>query len=138
MLSLRILTRAPLWACGAIVLLILTNPHLALIMTVFVPLIVLLVWLFARKTRPLFLGVQQRLDRLNIVLQENLAGVRVIKAFVRIAHEEARFDKANQALMNQTIGIASLLAAFAPFMLLILNLAIVGAVWIGGENGNGG
>lgn len=133
MLALRILTRAPIWAAGAMILLILTSPRLALIMVAFVPLIILLVWIFARKARPMFLLVQQRLDRLNIVLQENLAGIRVVKAFVRNDHEEARFDEANEALMGRTIQVARLLAIFTPVMLLILNLAIIGAVWHGGR-----
>jgi ATP-binding cassette subfamily B multidrug efflux pump len=77
--------------------------------------------------------VQTWLDRLNIVLQENLAGMRVVKAFVRADHEVARFDEANQALMGGTIKVANLMAVFAPVMLLILNLAIVAAVWIGGK-----
>lgn len=133
LMSLRILTRAPIWALGAIILLVLTSPRLAIVMAAFVPLIVLLVWLFTRKVRPMFLRVQQQLDRLNIVLQENLAGMRVVKAFVRTEHEKARFEEANQALMGRTIGVARLMAVFSPFMLLILNLAIIGAVWIGGR-----
>ncbi len=132
MLSLRILTRAPIWAVGAIILLIVTSPRLSLIMAVFVPLIMVLVWLFARRSQPMFLRVQQLLDRLNVVLQENLAGVRVVKAFVRSSHESKRFDAANEALTEGTIGVARLMAVFSPLMLLILNLAIVGAVWLGG------
>jgi ATP-binding cassette, subfamily B, multidrug efflux pump len=133
MMSLRILTRAPIWACGAIVLLVLTSLRFAYIMAAFVPLIALLVWIFSRKARPLFLKVQQRLDRMNIVLQENLAGMRVVKAFIRTRHEETRFDKANQALMTQTILVARLMATFTPFMLLMVNLAIVAALWVGGK-----
>jgi ATP-binding cassette subfamily B multidrug efflux pump len=132
MLSLRILIRAPIWGVGAIVLLILTSLRLALITAAFVPVIVLLVWLFGRKARPMFTWVQERLDRLNTVLQENLAGVRVVKAFVRAGHEAARFNEANDALMVRTTRVAQLMAVFIPAMLLILNLAIVGAVWIGG------
>jgi ATP-binding cassette, subfamily B, multidrug efflux pump len=138
MLSLRILTRAPIWVLGAIVLLVLTSPRLALIMALFVPLIVALIWLFARKAHAMFLAMQQRLDRLNTVLQENLAGMRVVKAFVRTAHELARFDGANEALMNRTIQASQLLAIFIPCMLMIVNLAIVGAVWIGGRTAMAG
>jgi ATP-binding cassette subfamily B multidrug efflux pump len=138
LLSLRILTRAPIWACGAIVLLILTSRRFAILMAAFVPLIVLLVWVFAYKARPLFLRVQQRLDRLNVVLQENLAGMRVVKAFIRTKHEEARFDAANQALMDRTIQVARLMAVFSPFMLLIVNLAIIAALWIGGKTSMAG
>ncbi|MFC1659903.1 ABC transporter ATP-binding protein [Gemmatimonadota bacterium] len=133
MMSLRILTRAPIWVLGATFLLVITSRRLALMMAGFVPIIVILVWLFSRRLRPLFLGVQERLDRLNTVLQENLAGVRVVKAFVRARHEEERFDEANKALMLQTIEVTELLAVFIPGMLLVLNLAVVGAVWIGGR-----
>ncbi len=134
MMSLRILTRAPIWVVGAVVLLVLTSHRLALMMAAFVPVIVLLVWLFARRAQPLFTAVQERLDRLNTVLQENLAGVRVVKAFVRADHEAQRFDGANEALMAETIRVSELLAVFMPGMLLVLNLAIVGAVWIGGRS----
>ncbi|MDF1551547.1 MAG: ABC transporter ATP-binding protein [Deferrisomatales bacterium] len=132
LLSLRILTRGPIWILGAVVLLVLTSHRLALMMAGFVPLIVLLVWLFARKIRPMYLGVQQVLDRLNTVLQENLAGVRVVKAFVRADREAARFDAANELLMDRTTRVAQVLAVFMPTMLLVVNLAIAGAVWIGG------
>jgi ATP-binding cassette subfamily B protein len=132
LLSLRILTRAPIWAVGAIVLLVITSSRLALITAAFVPLIILMVWLFAHMARPMFLAVQQRLDRLNIVLQENLAGIRVVKAFVRRDHEEARFDNANRELMSRTTKVAEFMAIFGPFMLLILNLAIISVVWAGG------
>ena len=133
MLSLRILTRAPIWAIGAIGLLIFTSPKLTLMIAVFVPLIVVLVWRFAHTARRLFFAMQQRLDRLNTVLQENLAGMRVVKAFVRTAYEITRFDDANQALMVQTVQVSQLMAVFIPFMLLVLNLAIVCAVWLGGR-----
>lgn len=134
LLSLRILTRAPLWAIGAIVLLVLTSPRLAALLAAFVPLIIVLLWLFARKINPIFTRVQQRLDRLNIVLQENLAGMRVVKAFVRTEFEENRFDKANVDLMEETVQVAQLLAIFMPFIMLILNLAVTGAVWLGGAS----
>ncbi|MFZ0449940.1 MAG: ABC transporter ATP-binding protein [Desulfatiglandaceae bacterium] len=133
MLSLRILTRAPIWALGAIILLIFTSPRLALIMVVFLPLIAGLLWLFARKARRMFFLVQQQLDRLNTVLQENLAGIRVVKAFVRAAYEITRFDATNEGLMNRTIQVSQLMAVFIPCILLALNLAIVTAVWIGGK-----
>lgn len=138
MLSLRILTRAPIWTFGATVLLVLTSRRFAAIMAAFVPLIGLLVWGFSRKARPLFLSVQQRLDRLNVVLQENLAGMHVVKAFIRTAHEEARFDTANKALMDRTIRVARLMAIFSPLMLLLVNLAIAAALWIGGRAALGG
>jgi ATP-binding cassette subfamily B protein len=133
-MSLRLLTRAPAWIVGSIVMLILTSPQLAVMMACFLPIIAVLILLFIRKARPLFLAVQRRLDRLNTVLQENLAGVRLVKAFVRVSHEEARFDDANTELMVKNICVMELLAILIPTMLLIVNLGIVGAVWLGGTS----
>lgn len=132
MMTLRILTRAPIWALGATVLLIITSPKLALMMAFFVPFIVLSVALFGRKVQPMFLWVQRRLDRLNTVLQENLAGVRVVKAFIREPHEIGRFEDANVKLMNQNIRVMRLVAILLPTMTFVLNIAIIGVIWYGG------
>jgi len=138
MMSLRILTRAPLWMIGSIIMLILTSPRLALMMSLLMPLILGLVWLFANKVRSLFLMVQEKLDKLNEVLLENLAGVRVVKAFVRVEHENARFDQANSGLMTQTISVMRLLAMLLPTMMNIVNLGVVGVIWFGGNLAVGG
>ena len=132
MMALRILTRAPIWIIGAVVMLVLTSRQLSLMMAAFVPVIVLFIWWFARKARPLFLWVQQKLDRLNTVLQENLAGVRVVKAFVREEHEIERFGVANVELMEKNIEVMRLVAILLPTMILVLNLGVAGAVWFGG------
>ena len=138
MMSLRILTRAPLWMAGSIIMLILTSPRLALMMSLLMPLILGLVWLFASRARSLFLMAQEKLDKLNEVLQENLAGVRVVKAFVRVEHENARFDQANCDLMAQTINVMRLLAMLLPTMLNIVNLGVAGVIWFGGNLAIGG
>jgi ATP-binding cassette subfamily B multidrug efflux pump len=132
MMSLRILTRAPIWIVGAVVMLIITSPRLALMMAAFVPIIVLFIGWFARRARPMFLWVQQKLDRLNTVLQENLAGVRVVKAFVRERHEIERFEAANVELTARNIQVMRWVAVLLPTMVLVLNLGVAGAVWFGG------
>ena len=134
MMGLRILTRAPIWIIGASAMLIVTSPQLALMMAAFVPVIVLFVFWFARKAQPMFAWVQEQLDRLNTVLQENLSGVRVVKAFVRERHEIDRFDSANVQLMERNIRIMRLVAILLPTMVLILNLGVAGAIWIGGTS----
>ncbi len=130
-LQLRIMTKAPVWAAGAIIMLALTSPRLALMAVCFVPFIIGMMWMFASRSRQLFLEMQQRLDRLNTILQENLAGIRLVKAFVRTAHEITRFDQANQALMDQAVRVSRLAAVFMPIMLLGLNLALISAIWLG-------
>jgi len=132
MMSLRILTRAPVWTIGAVILLVLTSPRLALLMLAFVPLIVGIVYFFSKRARPMFLWVQKRLDRLNTVMQENLAGVRVVKAFVREEHEINRFEDANARLMEENIRVMRLVAVLVPTMTFILNLAVIGVIWFGG------
>ena len=133
LMALRILTRAPLWMFGSIVMLILTSPRLAALMLFLAPLILGLVWIFASRAQRLFRAVQEGLDRLNQVMQENLAGVRVVKAFVRARYEKARFDRANIALTTRTISVMRLMALLLPTMLLVLNLGLAGIVWFGGN-----
>ncbi len=137
-MSLRILTRAPVWVLGSIVLLVLTSRNLAWMLAAFVPVIVVLVAVFIGRARPMFLAVQKQLDRLNTVLQENLAGVRVVKAFVREGHEAARFDRENEALMRKNIEVMTFFAVLGPTMTLFVNLGVVGAVWLGGQAAIGG
>ncbi|MCD6135294.1 ABC transporter ATP-binding protein [Candidatus Bipolaricaulota bacterium] len=131
-MSLRILTRAPAWIVGSIVMLVITSKRLSLVMMGFLPLIAILILLFMRKAQPMFLSVQRALDRLNGVLQENLAGMRLIKAFVRVAHEKERFSEANTELMLKNIRVMQLMALLIPTMLLTINLGVVAAVWFGG------
>jgi len=133
LMSLRILTRAPLLLLGSFGLMILTSPQLALIMAALIPATTGMVLVFVAKGRPLFLEVQRKLDKLNTVLQENLAGVRVVKAFVRGDHENARFDAANTDLMGQTIKVIRLFAILVPTLFLFINLGMVAVVWFGGQ-----
>lgn len=134
MMFLRILTRAPIWAIGASVLLVITSPRLALMVAAFIPVIAVFILWFARRVRPLFVWVQKRLDRLNTVLQENLAGVRVVKAFVRERHEVKRFEHANVELMQTNIQVMRLVAVLIPTMTLILNFGVAGIIWFGGTS----
>jgi ATP-binding cassette subfamily B protein len=131
-MMLRIMVRAPLMLVGSLILAILTSPRLALLLIVLGPAaLAVLVWAINR-AYPLFGEVQRRLDGLNTVMQENLAGVRVVKAFVRGAHETGRFRAANERLMDQTVHAARTVAVAAPATTLALNLGVVSAIWFGG------
>jgi len=132
-MSLRILTRAPIWMIGAIVFLVVTNAKLGLIVLAFFPVIILFVLLFSGPARRGFMAIQKRLDWLNTVLQENLAGVRVVKAFVRERHEIERFGDANEELTAKSIRINRMLALLMPLLTVILNGAVITALWVGGN-----
>jgi len=132
MMMLRVMVRVPLLMIGSLVLAIITSPQLAWLFAVLIPIVVVaLVWIINR-SYPLFGGVQQRLDALNTVMQENLAGVRVVKAFVRAQHELQRFRQRNNSLMEQNITAVRTTAITMPFMMLVLNFGVVAALWIGG------
>ncbi len=131
-LGTRIMARAPLWALGSMTMLLLTSPRLTLLVVALLPLIAVLLAFFLNRARPLFVAVQEKLDRLNQVLQENLAGVRVVKAFVRGNYEIGRFEAANQDLLDQTLRAMYFLATAIPTMFLMVNLSIVAVIWFGG------
>ena len=129
---LRILVRAPLMLVGALIMAIITSPRLALMLLVLGPLSLGLVILVLKYAHPMFAEVQRRLDKLNTVIQENLAGVRVVKAFVRGDYEQQRFGDANDNLISRTIRAMRLVAVVMPFMMLAVNFGVVGAIWFGG------
>lgn len=132
MMVLRVMVRVPLLLIGSVIMAVLTSPRLALLYLVLIPLVLAeVVWIIGR-TFPLFGEVQRRLDALNSVMQENLAGVRVVKAFARAAHETRRFHVANNRLTEQNLGAVRLGALTMPFMLLVLNAGVVAALWLGG------
>jgi ATP-binding cassette subfamily B protein len=131
---LRMLVRAPLLLLGSLVMAITTSPQLAFIPLALMPFELAAVIWIVNKATPMFTRVQERLDTLNGVMQETLAGVRVVKAFVRGAHEEARFGKANVNLTNQAVEAARIVAIMPPFMMVIINLGIIAVLWFGGRH----
>jgi len=129
---LRIMVRVPLMFLGSLVMAILTSPQLALLFVVLIPLVSGVLIRIISITTPMFTQVQRKLDALNTVMQENLAGVRVIKAFVRGEHEIKRFQGTNEQLMEQAIRAGQTVAVVMPTMMLALNLGTVAAIWFGG------
>jgi len=94
MMTMRIAFRAPLLLIGSIAMLVVTSPRLALLLVVLLPILGVLIWIFSAKARPMFKTVQEKLDKVNTVLHENIAGVRLVKAFVRSDYEEGRICQA--------------------------------------------
>ena len=130
---LRIMIRAPLLLVGSLVMGALTSPRLALIFFVLLPIILVVVGFVFKRAFPLFQEVQKRLDRINAVMQENLAGVRVVKAFARHDYEIARFGNANDDLRDTTLKAVMIVVLVMPIMMFTVNLGIIGALWFGGN-----
>lgn len=129
---LRIMVRVPLLLVGSLIMAVLTSPHLALLFVVLIPVVLIALTLIINKTYPLFGQVQRKLDVINAVMQENLAGVCVVKAFARADHELQRFGRANNELMVSNTVAVRMSAVTMPVMMLTLNLGVVAAIWVGG------
>ncbi|GIP53869.1 ABC transporter ATP-binding protein [Paenibacillus vini] len=135
---LRTLVRSPLLLVGSLVMAIRISPSLTLILSVSVPLLFIILYAIIRLSFPLFSKMQEKLDSVNTVLQENLSGIRVIKAFVRAKEEQKRFNAANTAYTGNAIKAIRLMALNMPLMMLVLNASIVAVLWFGGlKNWNG-
>jgi ATP-binding cassette subfamily B multidrug efflux pump len=123
---------------GSVVFLFVTNWQLALVMLVIMPIAFGVFGYVSGRMRPMFKTVQQRLSSLNTVLQESLAGVRVIKAFVREPYEAERFAGANQELYDINIKIAKTMVFTFPMVFFLSNVATLAVYWIGGGQVIGG
>ncbi|WP_286954851.1 ABC transporter ATP-binding protein [Aminobacterium sp. UBA5277] len=131
-MSLRIGTRAPLLMIGSLILMFKTSQKLAFTI---LPLLLLtsgVLFFFILKIEPLFQSIQQKLDRLNTVLQENISGIRLVKAFVRAHSESQRFEVCNEALFDQSVKVMMLMSYMAPILTLLVNIGIVIVLWTGG------
>lgn len=117
---------------GVMVLMIIMNWQLALVVFAVLPLIFILFALFIRKIMPTSRRVQKKLGTLNSILQENLAGLRVVKAFTREEVEIERYQLQNQALKAENITLAKLTSILFPLIFTVANFATVGVVWVGG------
>jgi ATP-binding cassette, subfamily B, multidrug efflux pump len=131
--SLRIGTRAPMLMVGSLIFMFITNPQLALsIMPLLIITGAVIVW-FSLKMEPLFLSVQQKLDRLNTVLQENIAGARLVKAFVRADHENDRFEGANEDFTQRNIKVMTFMSTMGPVLTFFVNIGVTMVVYLGGR-----
>lgn len=136
--SLRIGTRAPLLMIGSLILMFNTDAHLALMVMPVLLVTAVVISLFISRMGPLFMTVQRKLDRLNQILQENIAGVRVVKAFVRADHESGRFGIANEEFMERNILVMRFMSTLSPAMGVFVNIGIVIVIWAGGIQSIGG
>ena len=138
LMALRILVRSPLLMVGSLIMAVVTSPRLALLLAVLMPLLILMLAIVIRRAFPLYQLIQKKLDRVNEVIQENLSGVRVVKAFVRSDHEKRRFRSANEGLTDTSIQAMRISVVTGPFMMLAINLGVVAVVWFGGIQAIGG
>ncbi len=133
MMVLRMLVRTPLLMIGSLVMLVVTSPRLSIILVVLAPLVAIGLLQIHRRAHVLFSAVQDAIDGVNTVTQENLASVRVVKAFVRQRHETSRFQRAIDNLMDRFIRAERTVMLFGPMLMTAMNIGIVSVVWFGGR-----
>ncbi|MGA9379748.1 MAG: ABC transporter ATP-binding protein [Phormidium sp.] len=126
------LAQAPVMFIGALILIYFNSPSLMWILLIVIPIVGVVLAFFVTKIGRFFEIVQKKLDGLNSVLQENLAGVRVVKAFVQNEYENRRYDRANREFRKASLHPMQYISFLQPTLYLIVNLAIASVLWFGG------
>jgi len=137
-MMMRFMITAPIMMVGGIIMALSKDRELANILAVVLPLMIIIMAVTAKFVVPLFKTLQKRLDKLNLVLRENLTGIRVIRAFNRLKKERVRFDHANKDLTDLSIKVNKIMAVMQPVMMLLMNATTLAIIWFGGLRiGNG-
>ena len=131
LLGLNMMIIAPILAIGGVILALQQDVPLSGILVVILPLMALIIGILMSRALPLFQAMQKKVDRVNQVTREALAGIRVIRAFVRTNHEQERFDVANRDLTDTALRVNRLFAVMIPTVMLIFNLSSVAILWFG-------
>ena len=129
---LRMLVRSPMFFIGGLIMLMTLDFNFGIIMLCALPIMAVMLIFVLGRAIPMYGTVQKKLDRLNCVVQENVSGARVIKAYVKEEHEGERFDKANAELRDVNIRVARIMAVMHPVLTLVMNAAIIAVIYIGG------
>ena len=129
---LRMLVRDSLLFFGGIIMMLTLNVRFGIIILCALPVEIIMMIVILRKANPYYSIVAKRLDSVNSVVQENVTGARVVKAYVREDTEEKRFDDANISLMESNLRVQTLMAILQPLLMIILNLSVIAVIVIGG------
>ncbi len=131
-MAIRMFVRTIVLFFGGILMMYLTSPKFAIVLAVILPIQVLLIFIFLRKMTPIFGVVQSKIDKVNTVVQENVNGVRVVKAYVRENYEKDRFNDANVDLSLTTLKVQKIFAWVSPLMMIFMNVIVVAIIYLGG------
>ena len=138
MMGMRLLVRAPVMLVAALILSIRISLQLSSVFLVALPLLAVLVMTILVKTGPLFRSLQEKTDALNLVVQENLTGIRVVKSFVKADHEQEKFGLRNRDLKTTSEKAFGMVVINMPIMMLIVNATLIAVIWFGGKLVNTG
>lgn len=130
-MALRMMLRAPGMLIGALIMAVLLQPKLSLVLAVVLPLMVVVVLLLIRAGFPRFSVMQEKVDKLNSAVQENVTNVRVVKSFVREDYEVKKFQKANKDLKKSGMSAMKIMIFISPVMTIFMNIATIAVLWFG-------
>jgi ATP-binding cassette, subfamily B, multidrug efflux pump len=133
LLTFTLMVSAPIMCAGGIILALRQDVPLSASLLVIVPVLILAVGTIIWQMRPLFRTMQERIDRMNQVVREQITGIRVIRAFVRDEHEQARYGTANTELTDVSLAVGRLMTLMFPTVLLVINTSSVAVLWFGAD-----
>jgi ATP-binding cassette, subfamily B, multidrug efflux pump len=131
LMMLRMMISAPIMMIGGIIMALSKDKGLAWVIVAVIPALAAVIVTVAVKGFPLFRAIQKKIDRINLVLRENLTGIRVIRAFNRVEDETKRFDAANLDLMTVSIQVNRMFAVLIPVMMFVMNFTTIAIIWFG-------
>ena len=131
LMTLNVMISAPVMCIGGIIMALRQDVRLSTSIIIIAPVMGVIIGVIMRKALPLFKSMQVKIDRLNQVVREKLAGVRVIRAFVKTDYEAARFDEANLDLTTTALTIHRMVALTMPALMLIVNISMAAIMWFG-------
>lgn len=137
-MMMRMMLSAPLMIIGALIMALRKDVELSKVILIVIPIIVVTIFVIAKFTMPMFEKMQKKIDKLNLVVRENLTGIRVIRVFNKVNAEQERFNEASLDVSRVATIANRLMGALMPLMMLILNLSIIAVLWFGGVRINEG
>lgn len=132
-IMMRMMITAPIMAVGSLIMAMNKDKNLTIVLAVSIPIILLVMFVLSKAAIPLFKSMQKKIDKINLVLRENLTGIRVIRAFNRIEDERKRFEKASYDFTVTATRVNKIMAFAMPVMMVIMNLTSIAIIWFGGK-----
>ncbi|MCL1937480.1 MAG: ABC transporter ATP-binding protein/permease [Candidatus Azobacteroides sp.] len=128
-MMLRMLLRSPLMCIGAVFMAVQKDKGLSIILLSILPIVIVFILLVSRKAMPLFRSIQTKIDKINLILRENLVGIRIVRAFSRVGYEKRRFSEANSDLAMTATRVGRLMALLDPIMIIAMNGLSIVIIW---------
>ncbi|WP_058300891.1 ABC transporter ATP-binding protein [Gorillibacterium timonense] len=129
---MRMMISAPMMCIGGIIMALNKDTTLSWVIVVVIPILALAIYAIAGSAMPYFKAMQKKIDKINLVVREELTGIRVIRAFNRTEHEKKRFTEANADLTDTAIKVNKIMAFMMPIMMIVMNLTTIAIIWFGG------